>query len=44
MLQEQLVSPQLTAWLATIYDFESSVEELIVCTRYIKDTHLVVNT
>ena len=49
MLQEQFVSPQLMAWWATIHDFETSVEELIVCnwfiqTQHIRDMHLVVNT
>ena len=49
MLEEQFVSPKLMAWWATIHDFETSVEELIVCywfikTQHIRDMHLVVNT
>ena len=49
MLEEQFVSPKLIAWWATIHDFETSVEELIVCnwfikTQHIRDMHLVVNT
>ena len=49
MLEEQFVSPKLMAWWATIHDFETSVEELIVCywfikTHHIRYMHLVVNT
>ena len=49
MLEEQFVSPNLMAWWATIHDFETSVEELIVCnwlikTQHIWDMQLMVNT
>ena len=49
MLEEQFVSPKLMAWWATIHDFETSVEELIVSnwfmkTQHIIDMYLVVNT
>ena len=49
MPEEQFVSPKLMAWWATIHDFETSVEELIVCnwfikTQHIRDMYLLVNT